>query len=44
MSNRIQIRRGLSSDWESTNIVLSAGELGFDTTTNILKVGDGITS
>jgi len=43
MSNRIQIRRGTSNDWETTNIILSTGELGFDIEKNILKIGDGIT-
>lgn len=43
MSNRIQIRRGTTADWETTNIVLSSGELGFDFERNILKIGTGFT-
>lgn len=38
----IQIRRGLSTEWESINPILATGEPGFDTTNNILKIGDGI--
>ncbi|NBW20767.1 MAG: hypothetical protein EBR82_73665 [Caulobacteraceae bacterium] len=43
MSERIQIRRGSSSEWSARNPILLAGELGWDTTTNALKAGDGIT-
>lgn len=41
---QFQIRRGLSTEWSSVNPVLSAGEPGFETDTNLLKVGDGLTS
>jgi Major tropism determinant N-terminal domain len=41
---QFQIRRGLAADWVSANPVLSAGEPGFETDTNLLKIGDGITS
>ena len=37
----IQIRKGSASAWSSANPILSAGELGFDTTNKIFKVGDG---
>lgn len=40
----IQVRRGSSSEWNSTNPVLSAGEWGFDTTTKRYKIGDGLTA
>lgn len=43
MSERIQIRRGSSSEWNTRNPILLAGELGWDTTNNALKAGDGIT-
>jgi hypothetical protein len=40
---RLQIRRGTSAQWASTNPILAAGEPGLDTTTGIMKVGDGVT-
>lgn len=39
----IQLRKGTSSAWASTNPVLASGEPGHDTTINIIKIGDGIT-
>ena len=41
---RIQVRRGTASDWTSVNPTLAAGEVGFDTTSNKIKVGDGSTA
>ena len=41
VNNTIKLRRG--TDW-SSNPVLAEGEPGFDTTNNILKVGDGTTT
>ena len=41
VNNLIKLRRG--TDWNS-NPVLSQGEPGFDTTNNILKIGDGTTA
>ena len=38
---RIQVRRGNASDWTSVNPVLAAGEIGFETNTKKMKVGDG---
>lgn len=43
MSQRIQIRRGSGSEWSTKNPILLAGELGWDTTNNGLKAGDGVT-
>lgn len=40
-STVIQVRRGTAAQWASANPVLAAGELGLDTTNNILKVGNG---
>lgn len=37
----ITVRKGSSSEWTSANPVLASGELGFDTTNKILKIGDG---
>ena len=42
MSNRLQIRRGLGSAWQTSNTLLTQGELGLDTSTGKLKIGDGI--
>jgi Major tropism determinant N-terminal domain len=41
---RIQVRRGTASDWTTANPTLAAGEVGFDTTSNKMKVGDGSTA
>ena len=43
VNNLIKVRRGTSSDW-TTNPTLAEGEPGFDTTNNILKIGDGSTA
>jgi hypothetical protein len=37
----ITVRKGSFSAWVSANPVLASGELGFDTTNNILKIGNG---
>ena len=42
MSTKIQVRRGTAADWSSNNPVLDLGELGFDTTNKILKIGNNI--
>lgn len=39
--NSITIRRGPKSAWDSANPVLSSGEFGFDTTSNLVKIGNG---
>ena len=41
---RIQVRRGTAADWTAANPTLAAGEVGFDTTSNKMKVGDGSTA
>lgn len=41
---RVQFRRATSSAWTSTNVVLAAGEVGFETNTHKLKFGDGLTA
>jgi Major tropism determinant N-terminal domain len=43
MSTKIQIRRGLAATWLSSNPILSSGELGLETDTNKVKIGDGST-
>ena len=42
MSNKLQIRRGLGSTWQTADTLLTQGELGLDTSTGKLKIGDGI--
>ena len=39
----IRIRRGNTNDW-ATSSTLALGELGFDTTLKVLKIGDGSSS
>jgi hypothetical protein len=41
---RIQIRRGTAADWTAANPTLAAGEVGYDTTSSKMKVGDGSTA
>ena len=41
MSTQIQIRRDTTANWESVNPVLADGEIGYDTTANKFKVGNG---
>lgn len=38
---RIQIRRDLEENWVNNNPILLYGEIGFDKTTNKIKIGDG---
>lgn len=38
----IQYRRGTAVSWASANPVLAPGEVGYDTTNNEVRVGDGI--
>ena len=40
---RIQLRRGLSTQWTSINPVLAGGEAGFESDTLKIKIGDGAT-
>jgi len=41
---RLQLRRGTASQWTSANPILAAGEMGVETDTRKVKVGDGATS
>lgn len=39
---RIQLRRGTASQWaSSSDVILAAGEIGFETDTNNFKIGNG---
>jgi len=46
MASRIQLRRGTAAEWTNTtpSPVLAEGELGFETDTGKLKIGDGTTT
>lgn len=41
---RIKVRRDTASNWSTTNPVLAAGEMGAETDTGKVKVGDGVQS
>lgn len=44
MAQQIQIRRDTSSNWSSVNPTLAQGELGLETNTGKVKIGDGTTA
>lgn len=44
MADIIQIRRDTSSNWTSVNPTLAQGELGVETNTSKIKIGDGTTT
>ena len=44
MAVRIQLRRDTSTNWTTGNPTLANGELGVETDTGFLKVGDGTTA
>lgn len=37
-------RRDTAANWTSSNPVLEAGQLGFETDTGLAKLGDGVTA
>ena len=41
MASKVQFRRDTAANWTSANPTLSAGEIGYETDTNKLKIGDG---
>jgi hypothetical protein len=41
MSVQIQLRRGTASQWSTTNPILAQGEVGFETDTGKVKIGNG---
>ena len=43
MAVNIQLRRGTAAEWTSSNPTLTEGEVGVETDTKKLKVGDGLT-
>ena len=44
MATQIQLRRGTSAEWASTNPVLAQGEVGIDLTLGEMRLGDGVTA
>lgn len=42
MSSTILMRRGTADEWTAANPILSAGEIGFETDTGRVKIGNGI--
>lgn len=44
IKNTLSVRKGTATEWSNANPVLASGEPGFDTTNNILKIGDGSTA
>ncbi len=43
MADIIQVRRDTAANWTSTNPVLASGEIGYETDTTRIKVGNGVT-
>lgn len=43
-TNLIKVRRGTAAQWASADPTLASGELGYETDTNLLKIGDGTTA
>ena len=41
MATRIQVRRGTTSEWNTSNPVLTEAEFGYNTTLDKFKIGDG---
>jgi hypothetical protein len=44
MATKIQVRRDTAANWTSANTVLSSGEMGYETDTGYMKIGDGTTN
>ena len=42
MKIRVQFRRATAAAWANSNIILAAGEIGFETNTSKIKFGDGV--
>ena len=41
--DQLQLRRGTAALWVAANPLLAQGELGLETDTNLIKIGDGVT-
>lgn len=42
MATRIQIRRDTAANWASVNPMLAAGEIAYETDTDLIKIGNGV--
>lgn len=42
MSQTFQLRRGTTAEWVFANPILQAGEMGYETSTNRIKIGTGV--
>lgn len=42
LSARIALRSGKATDWTTNNPVLLSGEIGYESDTGLLKIGDGV--
>ena len=42
LNARIILKHGTAEEWAASSLVLLQGELGLDTTSLILKIGDGV--
>ena len=40
---KLQLRRDTAADWTAANPILAEGEVGIETDTYALKIGDGVT-
>ena len=41
---RLRLLRGTAAQWSSANPILLSGEIGYDTTNNLVKIGDSVTT
>jgi microcystin-dependent protein len=44
MSYTIQLRSDTAANWAAANPILAVGEMGYETDTKIVKIGDGVTA
>ena len=44
MASKYQLRQGLAANWTSNNPTLLSGEIGYETDTGFVKIGDGTTA
>lgn len=44
MATQIQLRHDTAANWQSSDPVLAVGEVGINTDTNALKIGDGVST
>lgn len=41
MAAKIRVRRGTTAQWAASTRILDSGEIGYDTTAKLIKIGDG---